>query len=82
MTVFDKKHLSSKMFYLLGFGVPILITMVTVIVSQAGGYTLYLRRNGGGDVVACWLDADAVLPAMVIPAGTLFLAHSLLSHPL
>ena len=82
MTVFDTSHLSTMLHYSLGYGVPLLIMIITVIVSEAGGDTLYLRRNGGGDVVACWLDTDAVLPAMVIPAGTLFLAHSILSHPL
>ena len=49
-----------------------LITIITVIVSQVGGDTLYLRRNGAGDVVACWLDVEAML-ANVVPAGNFFI---------
>ena len=49
-----------------------LITIITVIVSQVGGDTPYLRRNGAGDVVACWLDVEA-MPAIVVPAGNVFI---------
>ena len=70
-TVFDTHILSSLLFYIVGYGVPLLLTIITMIVSQVGGDTLYLRRNGAGDVVACWLDVEA-MPAMVIPAGKYF----------
>lgn len=76
VTVFDTSRLSTMLHYSLGYGVPLLIMVITLIVSEAGGDTLYLRRNGAGDVVACWLEADAVLPAMVIPAGLVLLINT------
>ena len=73
MTVFDTKRCSRLLFYSIGYGLPLLITGITVIISQFGGEKLYLRRNGGWDVEACWLDVDA-MPAIVAPAGKLFMS--------
>ena len=72
MTVFDTSHLSTMLHYSLGYGVPLLIMIITVIVSEADGDTLYLRRNGAGDVVACWLDLEA-MSAIVVPADNFFI---------
>ena len=72
MTVSDTHHLSSLLFYIVGYGVPLLKTIITVFVSQVGGDSLYLRRNVAGDVVACWLDVEAML-AIVVPAGNFFI---------
>ena len=79
MTVFDINHLSTILHYSIGYGVPLLIMVITVIVSEAGGDTLYLRRNDGGDVVACWLDVDA-MPAIVVPAGDIYISSHVLFY--
>ena len=72
VTVFDTHRLSSILFYIVGYGVPLLQTIITLIVSQIGGDTLYLWRNVAGDVVACWLDLEA-MSAIVVPAGNFFI---------
>ena len=68
MTVFDTNRISTLVHYAIGYGVPLLVMIITVIISEATGDSLYLRRNDGGDVVACWLTVEAI-PAIVVPAG-------------
>jgi hypothetical protein len=77
VTVFDTKHHSRLLFYCIGYGLPLLITGITVTISLVGGEKLYLRRNGGWGVEACWLDVEA-MPAIVAPAGMFFMSFSLL----
>ena len=72
MTSFDTHRLSSLLFYIVGYCIPLLLTIITVILSQVGGDTPYLRRNVAGDVVACWLDVEA-MSANVVPAGNFFI---------
>ena len=72
VTVFDTNHISTLLYYSIGYSVPLIITLLTVIVSEASGSSLYLRKDSAGVVVACWLDAEATAIAMVLPAGTLY----------
>ena len=72
MTSFDTHRLSSLLFYIVGYGVLLLLTIIIVIFSQVGEDTLYLRRNVAGDVVACWLDVEA-MSTIVFPACSFFI---------
>ena len=81
MTVFNTNHVSTLLYYTVGYSVPLLIILITVAVSEGTNSSLYLRRDGAGAVVACWLDAGlASGMAMVLPAGLKLLTISFLIY--
>lgn len=71
VTVFNTRQFSSKIFYVLGYGVPGLTVLLILLTSLAGKLDLYLRRDSEGEVEACFLSDEAML-AIVIPAGEIF----------
>ena len=65
VTVFDTSRLTTVMHYSLGYGGPLLVILIMGI-TVAAGPDLYLRRDGRGEVTACFLSSDGVF-AMMVP---------------
>ncbi|XP_023348974.1 adhesion G-protein coupled receptor G2, partial [Eurytemora carolleeae] len=62
-------------FYVVGYGIPALIVIVTTTVSIVTDGFLYLRRDDENRVNSCFLGGNAIF-AMVIPAGLVVLLNT------
>ena len=85
------KHLNSNVFsirfvpstiqiiatYVLGYGVPILIVAVTLVISAATNKNHYIRQyfddEGTLEDVFCWLDVDSIIWSFIIPVSLMIL---------
>ena len=70
MTVFDTNRLSTMIHIVIGYGLPLLIVLLTVVISETNSGDFYLRTDERGVANACWLSVRA-MPAIVVPAGNL-----------
>ena len=66
VTVFDTDRMSAILHYIIGYGVPAIIILITGSFTLAG-YEVYLKRDLDGDVTACFLSVEG-MAAMVTPA--------------
>ena len=66
MTVFETNRMRTVLHYLIGYGVPLFIILITTSLAFSG-YDVYLRRDSDDVVVACYLSVDA-MPAIPVPA--------------
>ena len=81
------KHLKSNVFsirfvpsrlqtfgiYCFGYGVPVLIVAITLIISAADGIYHYVRTyddvNGNFDFMVCWIDTELIIWCFIIPVS-------------
>ena len=66
VTVFDTDRMSTVLHFIIGYGVPAIIILITTSLSLAG-YEVYLRRDIDGNIAACFLSVDG-MAAMATPA--------------
>ena len=75
--VFSIRFVPSKLqtfgFYSFGYGVPVIIVAITLIISAADGILHYVQRfydeNGKFDQMVCWIDHDLVICLFIIPVS-------------
>ena len=66
VTVFETNRMSTVVHYLVGYGVPVVIIIITTSITLAG-YDVYLKKDNLGNTTACFLSVDAIW-AMIVPA--------------
>ena len=63
--------------YCLGYGVPLLIVLVTSVVSVLTESHYYVRQylddEGNVDQMLCWLDVDPIIWSFIIPVSLMIL---------
>ena len=68
VVVFNRRKLTTLVYYVIGYGVPTVTVIVLVLVNVLAGVEMYLRRNDQGTLESCFLSVEA-MPAIAVPAG-------------